>query len=298
MWGHHHGAMPIGVVDVGSNTVRLLVTRRGRPILSEREMLRLGADVERDGRIGEEKLARTASVVGRYAEDARAAGVDRLEILITSPGRQAANGEQLAETIETASRCPVRILSAAEEARLGFLGAVAAATPPARRLVAVVDVGGGSAQVAIGTRREGPQWIRSIDIGSQRLTSRLLRDDPPGKTSLEAAREEVERALDGFDAPPPRTAYAIGGSARAVKRIVGASLGREELATALSLLAQTPDRELVRLFEIDEERTRTVPAGAVILAALQDRLDTPLRVVRGGLRDGALVELAARRIAA
>jgi exopolyphosphatase/guanosine-5'-triphosphate,3'-diphosphate pyrophosphatase len=285
-------------VDVGSNTVRLLVMRRGRPVLSEREMLRLGADVERDGRIGDEKLALTASVVGRYAEDARAAGVDRLEILITSPGRQAANGEQLAEAIETASRCPVRILSAAEEARLGFVGAVEAASPPPRRLVAVVDVGGGSAQVAVGTRRDGPQWIRSIDIGSQRLTSRLLRDDPPGRASLVAARDEVERQLDGFDPPQPRTAYAIGGSARAVKRIVGASLGRNELATALSLLAQTPDRELVRLFDIDEERTTTVAAGAVILAALQNRLDTPLRVVRGGLRDGALVEQAARRVAA
>jgi exopolyphosphatase/guanosine-5'-triphosphate,3'-diphosphate pyrophosphatase len=261
-------------------------------------MLRLGADVERDGRIGAEKLALAASVVGRYAEDARAAGVDRLEILITSPGRQAANGEQLAEAIETASRCPVRILSATEEARLGFVGAVEAASPPPRRLVAVVDVGGGSAQVAVGTRRDGPQWIRSIDIGSQRLTSRLLRDDPPGTASLAAARDEVERQLVGFDPPQPRTAYAIGGSARAVKRIVGASLGRDELTTALSLLAQTPDRELVRLFDIDEERTTTVAAGAVILAALQNRLDTPLRVVRGGLRDGALVEQVARRVAA
>jgi exopolyphosphatase / guanosine-5'-triphosphate,3'-diphosphate pyrophosphatase len=298
MWGHHHGAMPVGVVDVGSNTVRLLVTRRGRPILSEREMLRLGADVERDGRIGDDKLARTASVVGRYAEAARAAGVDRLEVLITSPGRQAANGERLAEAIETAARCPVRILSATEEARLGFVGAVRAAGPPGRRLVAVVDVGGGSAQVAVGTRRDGPQWIRSIDIGSQRLTSRVLREDPPGKESLESARAEVERQLDGFEPPQPRTAYAIGGSARAVKRIVGGSLGRDDLSMALSLLAATPAAELVRLFEIDDERTRTVAAGAVILAALQERLHTPLRVVRGGLRDGALIDLAARRAAA
>jgi exopolyphosphatase / guanosine-5'-triphosphate,3'-diphosphate pyrophosphatase len=290
--------MPLGVVDVGSNTVRLLVTRRGRPILSEREMLRLGADVELSGRIGEEKLARTASVVARYAEDARAAGVDNLEVLITSPGRQAANAEQLAVSIERASRCPVRILSAAEEARLGFLGAMEAISPPARRVVAVVDVGGGSAQVAVGTRRDGPQWIRSIDLGSQRLTSRLLPDDPPGRESLEAARAEVERQLESFDPPEPRTAYAIGGSARAVKRIVGASLGRQELEAALALLAATPESELVRLFEIAEERTRTVAAGAVILAALQQRLGAPLRVVRGGLRDGALVELAARRAVA
>jgi len=298
MWHLHHGAMPVGVIDVGSNTVRLLVTRRGRPVLSEREMLRLGADVERDGRIGEEKLARTAAVVGRYAADARDEGVERLEVLITSPGRQASNGRELAAAIESTARCSVRILSAVEEGRLGFLGALEAAGPPARRRVAVVDVGGGSAQVAVGTRRDGPQWIRSIDIGSQRLTSRLLRDDPPGVPCLEAARAEVERELESFGPPPPRTAYAIGGSARAVKRIVGAKLGPDELATALNVLAATPERELARLFGIHEDRTRTVAAGAVILAALQSRLEVPLSVVRGGLRDGALAELAARQAAA
>jgi exopolyphosphatase / guanosine-5'-triphosphate,3'-diphosphate pyrophosphatase len=298
MWRLHHEAMPVGVVDVGSNTVRVLVTRRGRPILSEREMLRLGADVERDGRIGDEKLARTAAVVGRYAADARAEGVERLEVLITSPGRQAANGDDLAAAIATAARCPVRILSAVEEGRLGFLGALEVAAPPAGRNVAVVDVGGGSAQVAVGTRRHGPQWIRSIDLGSQRLTSRLLRADPPGRACLEAARAEVERQLGGFDPPPCRTAYAIGGSARAVKRIAGTRLGPQELETALSVLSSTSGVELVQLFGIDAERTRTVAAGAVILAALQARLEAPLRVVRGGLRDGALVEIAARRAAA
>jgi exopolyphosphatase/pppGpp-phosphohydrolase len=126
----------------------------------------------------------------------------------------------------------------------------------------------------------------------------VLREDPPGKDSLESARAEVERQLDGFEPPQPRTAYAIGGSARAVKRIVGTSLGHDDLAMALSLLAATPAAELVRLFEIDEERTRTVAAGAVILAAFQRLLDAPLKVVRGGLRDGAVAELAERRVAA
>ena len=65
MWGRHHGGVPVGVIDVGSNTVRLLVVRGGRPVLSEREMLRLGADVERDGRISDQKLAQAAEVVAR-----------------------------------------------------------------------------------------------------------------------------------------------------------------------------------------------------------------------------------------
>jgi exopolyphosphatase/guanosine-5'-triphosphate,3'-diphosphate pyrophosphatase len=290
--------MPVGVVDVGSNTVRLLVEVQGRPVLSERELLRLGADVERDGRISPGKLDQAAQVVAGYARDARAAGVRELEILITSPGRQAENGDELLERLEAAAGFPARVLTAVEEGRLAFVGAVGLAGPPARRRVAVVDVGGGSAQVVVGTRRDGPQWARSIDLGSQRLTSRLLEGDPPGGKAVAAARAEVERYTQALEPPQPRAAYAVGGSARALKRIVGARLGPDELAEALEILAVTPEATVARKYEIDPGRTLTLTAGAVILAALQSRLATPLRVVRGGLRDGALGELEARLLAA
>jgi exopolyphosphatase/guanosine-5'-triphosphate,3'-diphosphate pyrophosphatase len=290
--------MPLGVVDVGSNTVRLLIKSRGRSIRTEREMLRLGADVELYGRISEAKLEETRSVVAQFAEIARDEGVEQLEILITSPGRQAANGRELADVLGAAADCPVQVLSALEEGRLAFLGAVEAAAPPARRSVAVVDVGGGSAQVVVGSRRTGPQWLRSIDLGSQRLTSRLLSADPPGAAALERARVEVETYLADLDPPAPRLALAVGGSARAVKRIVGPRLGPDELQEALALLAETPTDEVGARFDIGDERARTLAAGVVILAGLQARLDTPLRVVRSGLRDGALIDLAARRAVA
>jgi exopolyphosphatase / guanosine-5'-triphosphate,3'-diphosphate pyrophosphatase len=298
MWGRHHEAMPVGVVDVGSNTVRLLVEVQGRPVLSERELLRLGDDVEKHGRISGEKLELAAEVVADYVKDARAAGVLELEILITSPGRQAENGQALLERLEQASGCPTRIVSATEEGRLAFVGAISLADPPARRRVAVVDVGGGSAQVVVGTRRDGPAWSGSIDLGSQRLTSRLLGGDPPDKSAIAAARTEAASYAEQLDPPQPRGAYAVGGSARALKRMVGARLGADELAEALKILAVTPAATVARKYDIDPGRTRTLAAGAVILAALQARLDTPLKVVRGGLRDGALSELEARLLAA
>ncbi len=290
--------MPIGVVDVGSNTVRLLVSRRGRTIRTEREMLRLGADVELHGRISEAKLRATREVVAEFAEIAREEGVRDLEVLITSPGRQAANGRELVAALGEAADFPARVLSALEEGRLAFLGAIEAAAPPLRRVVAVVDVGGGSAQLMVGTRRDGPQWLRSIDLGSQRLTSRLLGADPPGADALERARAEVETYLEGLTPPSPRLALAVGGSARAIKRIVGSRLGPEELQEALALLAVTPTDDVGARHGIGDERARTLAAGTVILAAFQARLDAPLRVVRSGLRDGALVDLAARRAAA
>lgn len=291
LWARHHGDMPVGVVDVGSNTVRLHVTRVGRTVLSRREMLRLGADVERSGCVSEQKLERAAEVVAAYAAAARAVGVSRLEVLITSPGRQAANGAELLARLEAAADAPARILSAQEEGRLAFVGALEIAAPNPRRSVAVVDVGGGSAQVVVGTRRDGPLWSRSIDLGSQRLTSRMLSGDPPGASAIGAARAEVERYLDGFDAPAIHSAYAVGGSARSLKRIAGSRLDRSELEDLLALLAVTPSAKIGARHDIGDERARTLPAGAVILSAIQRHLGVPLRVVRGGLREGALLAL-------
>jgi exopolyphosphatase / guanosine-5'-triphosphate,3'-diphosphate pyrophosphatase len=288
----------VGVIDVGSNTVRLVVAKGGRQLVSQRAMLHLGADIELHGSIPPKKLAAVARLVGSYADLARQAGAVDLAVLITSPGRQAANGNELFAVISAAARCPTRILSAAEEARLGFAGALEAAAPPIRRRVAVVDVGGGSAQVVVGTRRGGPEWLRSIDLGSQRLTSRMLPADPPGAAAIGAARAEAAGYLDAFDPPEPRLALAVGGSARALRRIVGGILGANELERALVVLADTPATELVRRFGIDGDRVGTLPAGAAILAELQSHLASPLRVVRGGVREGALLELSDRRAAA
>jgi exopolyphosphatase / guanosine-5'-triphosphate,3'-diphosphate pyrophosphatase len=298
VWGRHHVDVPVGVVDVGSNTVRLLVSENGRTVLSERAMLRLGADVELHGEIPEEKLAETEAVVTGFVRDARAAGVAAIEILIASPGRQAANGTELADRLQRASACSARILSSVEEGQLAFVGALSCARITGWRTVAVVDVGGGSAQVVVGSRKTGPVWSRSIDLGSQRLTSRLLSQDPPGEAAIREARREVAAYLEGFDPPAPRTTLAVGGSARALKRIAGGRIGEAELEDALEQLAATPTAVLARRYGIGEERARTLPAGAVILAALQERLGAPLKVQRGGLREGALLTLAAERAVA
>jgi exopolyphosphatase/guanosine-5'-triphosphate,3'-diphosphate pyrophosphatase len=285
--------VPVGVVDVGSNTVRLLVSEHGRTVLSERAMLRLGADIERHGEIPEDKLLQTAEVVAGFVADARRAGVEAVEVLIASPGRQAANGAELARRLGHAAACPTRILTAVEEGQLAFVGALSCGRITGWRTIAVVDVGGGSAQIAIGSRKAGVMWTRSIDLGSQRLTSRLLSPDPPGLDAMHEARAEVDRYLAGLEPPSPRTSLAVGGSARALKRVVGARMGAAELEEAIAQLATTPTAKFAQRYGIDGERARTLPAGALIFAAIQRRLGTPLKVQRGGLREGALLALAA-----
>src|SRR6185437_3568127 len=100
-----------------------------------------------------------------FARAAREAGAERLQVIVTSPGRQAENGEVLARVVGAAAGAPARILSAEDEGRLAWDGAVGAARPQSEP-VAVVDVGGGSTQVVVGTLESGPAWARSIDLGS------------------------------------------------------------------------------------------------------------------------------------
>jgi exopolyphosphatase/pppGpp-phosphohydrolase len=141
-------------------------------------------------------------------------------------------------------------------------------------------------------------WAHSIDIGSQRLTNRLLRDDPPGLDAIREAREEVDLYLEGVNPPDAQNVYAVGGSARALKRLAGSRLDGWELEQLLVLLGTTPTAELVAEHDADPDRVRTMAAGAVILTELQARLGAPLKVVRAGLREGAIVELGAARAAA
>ncbi len=274
--------------------MRLHVAADGLEIHGEKKMLGLGEAIERTGGIPEAKLAETAALVERLAIDARRHGAERLDVLVTSPGRQAANGPELLTRLAAATGVAPRLLSAQEEGRLAFIGAISSSRVGGRRLIAVCDVGGGSAQVAVGTRRDGVAWVRSIDIGSMRLTSRLLEDDPPGDAAVARARSEMERILEGFLPPPPETALAVGGSARALRTIVGATLGADELDEVAGILARTPAREITELYGVPRERVRTLAAGAVILGAIRERLHVPLRVVRGGVREGAALELSTR----
>src|SRR6516162_362365 len=113
----HSGSMPVGVIDVGANTVRLNVSDDGDEVYREKVMVRLGDAIERTGSVPDAKLAETAALIERFVEDARKLDVERLEILVTSPGRQAENGSELIDRIEAAAAgVPVRLLSAQEEA--------------------------------------------------------------------------------------------------------------------------------------------------------------------------------------
>jgi exopolyphosphatase/guanosine-5'-triphosphate,3'-diphosphate pyrophosphatase len=291
----------VAVIDVGSNTVRLLVAD-GRadalePVRQERAYLELGHDIEANGWISETKLRETLLRVRDFVSIAREAGAGRIDVVVAAPGRQSANGDELVSALAHTCGAPVRALSADEEARLAYFGAVSAL----RRMpksVAVVDVGGGSTEVVVGTVSDGPVWLRSFDLGSLRPLRSLLVGDPPGKAAVAEARAEVERRLATLTPPLPKAALAAGGSARALRKLTGRVLGPQELDSVVRTLAKRPSADIVAAYGIDAARARTLLAGTIILAEIQRRLGVPLRVSRAGMREAVARSLLAGAAAA
>jgi exopolyphosphatase / guanosine-5'-triphosphate,3'-diphosphate pyrophosphatase len=293
--------MRVGVIDVGSNTVRLLVadTDNGtvKPVREERTALGLARDIEATGGIGEPKIRRAGELAKKYAGHATKAGATVVEVLVTAPGRQSENGDELVATISSATGLPVHGLTAEEEGRYAFAGVVASLPAPPSSLT-VCDVGGGSTQLVFGTGREGPVWFRSLDFGSLRLAQRCFANDPPIDDELAEACRDVERAFLGLAPPLPRVAFATGGTARGVRRLAGRTLGPKQLAKATTALRKRRAAEIAEQHNVPIWRAQTLLAGVLVLAEAQRRLGVPLVVARAGLREGAALELAAAARAA
>lgn len=294
------GAVRVGIVDVGANTLRLLVAERedGRvvPVREQRVQLGLGEEIERSGEISDEKLTEAQTIARAHVRRAHKLACDRIDVLVTSPGRQAANGGELVRRISESTGAATRILRPEEEGELAWYGVLASLEDPTET-VAVCDVGGGSTQVVVGTVPGGPAWARSVDLGSLRLTRRSLPTAPPTDGDLEAARREVEAAFGELAPPLARSAYATGGTARALRKVAGSNLDADVLSAAARALAKSSGRSITRTYGVDPARARTLLAGTLILGEVQRRLGTALAVGRGGIREGA-AELALEDLAA
>jgi exopolyphosphatase/guanosine-5'-triphosphate,3'-diphosphate pyrophosphatase len=275
----------IGVVDVGSNTIRLLVAEVAggviKPLEKERVRLSLGEEIERSGNVSETSIATAAKSVGKLCSIARRHGVVSLDVFLTAPGRQSANADELIAAVRRAAEHPVRVLSTDEEGRLAYGGAVATSDIELPARIAVCDVGGASTEIAVGAPGSSPDWLVSVDLGSVRLSTRT--DD------LAVARSEAADAFAELEPPHVELALAVGGSARAARRLVGPWLGDAELTEALRLVETTDRRVISRRFGVHRSRARILPAGVAILAQVHELLGVPLHVCDGGIREGAVL---------
>ncbi len=291
----------VAVLDIGSNTARLLVAelRKGRvlPVREESVYLGLGAEILVNGSIGEAKLAETAEVARTFSKLARKSDADEVDVIVTAPGRQASNPEELLATIARASGTVARILSAREEGELAYEGALAREDVDGLR-VAVCDVGGGSTEIVVGDGGLPSFWNTSVDLGSLRLTAACLGDDPPSDRSLAAAEQLAHDLFADVDPPVTDLALAVGGSARGLAKLVGPILGEDELTLALDLSSARRSSKVAKNYGLDEQRARVLPAGAIVLREVTRRLGQPLRLGRGGLREAAVGRMLAEARAA
>jgi exopolyphosphatase/guanosine-5'-triphosphate,3'-diphosphate pyrophosphatase len=286
----------VAVVDVGSNSIRLLVSEvvDDHPtfVHTDKVMARIGQSLGHGGRIDDRKIGEVAGIVARFVEDARRYGANDIRAIATSATRDAVNGAELAQHVQDASGVELEVIDGDEEARLAFVGTLASLDEPQAGEIGVVDVGGGSTEIVVGSAADGVAWSRSFQLGSGRLTDRFIEHDPPLPGELAAIRALVDETLP-HAVPHPEHGLAVAGSATNLRRMVGPLLDDESLDRAVRLLSATPSQQIARQFGLETTRARLLPAGALIIQAAMHRLGTPLWVGRGGIRQGVVLDMVA-----
>jgi exopolyphosphatase/guanosine-5'-triphosphate,3'-diphosphate pyrophosphatase len=285
-------------IDIGSNTTRLLVADvdggRLTVVTQETAFTALGRELQAHGRIGASKLVELVAVVEAQIASAQRHGATQTCAVATAAIRRAANGRRLARELAERTGVPIEVLSAGEEARLAFSGAVGMLDEPPVGLVGVVDVGGGSSELVVGQPGSVPLWWESVALGSSSVTDRWLHSDPPSASELGAALDHVRESVAGLEPPTPGRALAVGGSATSLGRVAGRLLDGPAFARALYLLGTEPSAALGARIGVDPRRVRLLPGALLLLEAMATQLGLPLTVSRGGIREGLLLELAVR----
>jgi exopolyphosphatase / guanosine-5'-triphosphate,3'-diphosphate pyrophosphatase len=288
---------PKAALDIGSNTIRLLVTRFSNgdlvPIEDASEFVRLGKGVHASGELQEDRMVSAIEAIGELIAKAKALGADEVITVATSAVRDASNRTAFVRRVHDETGVRVRILSGEEEARLTYLGATLGI--PIEGGAVVCDLGGGSAEVIFATS-SGIEWATSLQLGSGRLTEQFVHHDPPQPGELEQVRQYTQGLLR--DLPPAEAAATVltGGTATHIAVLLGKSgdvvqLGLEDLEHVLAVVSSQSADRIVEEYEVRRERAEVLPAGVAAAAAIVDFYETEhTTITRRGIREGAIVD--------
>lgn len=286
--------MLCAAIDIGSNTTRLLVAEpvdgQLKKVMEQRAYTRINKAIRDSGEIPAEKVAEVAEVVATQVRLARELGAETIRAVATAAIREASNGKAVAREIGETAGVPVDILSDEEEGRLSFIGATKTLGHPVEGLVGVVDVGGGSTEIILGTVQGGVKEVRSWRVGSGVLADELIVSDPPSAAEIRKIRDRIEDIFADVEIEQPTQAVAVGGSATSLRRLVGAVLEYETLERGIRVLASDPAADVARRFELDPERVRILATGVLLLEKLSELLGQPLQIGKGGLREGVILD--------
>jgi exopolyphosphatase/guanosine-5'-triphosphate,3'-diphosphate pyrophosphatase len=287
--------MLCAAIDIGSNTTRVLVAEpvegQLKKVMEQRAYTRINKALDEDGAILPEKVDEIADVVATQVRLARELGAETIRSVSTAAVREASNRELVAKWIADASGVPVDILSEKEEGRLSFIGATKTLGHPVEGKVGVVDVGGGSTEVILGSVPGGVEKVRSWRVGSGVLADELICSDPPSAAEIRKVRDRIDDIFEGVEIEHPGHAVAVGGSATSLRRLVGAVLEYETLERGIRVLSGDPAADVARRFELDPQRVRILATGVLLLEKISELLGQPLQIGKGGLREGVILDL-------
>ncbi|MCX2969835.1 MULTISPECIES: Ppx/GppA phosphatase family protein [Streptomyces] len=301
--------MRLGVLDVGSNTVHLLVVdahggARPLPAFSHKADLRLAELLDADGAITGDGVDRLVATVREALEVAEDNGVEDLLPFATSAVREAPNGAAVLARVAAETGVTLQVLSGADEARLTFLAARRWFGWSAGRLL-VFDIGGGSLEIACGDD-EAPDAAVSLPLGAGRLTGRHLPGDPPDPRDVRALRREVRtgiaRVVGTFSRlGPPDHAVATSKTFKQLARLCGAARSGEGLYVQRELpldalrewvpeLAALPTGQRAELPGVSAGRAPQLVAGALVAEAAMDLFGVrALEICPWALREGVIL---------
>ena len=289
--------MRVGVVDLGTNSTRLLVAEvddgHVEEVARHTQITRLGEGVDERRKLLPLPIARVRNVLADYRRELEELGAERVLAIGTSAIRDAENGEAFLGEVEWSYGFATRLLSGSDEAQLTRRGVA-----NGRELgddTLVLDVGGGSTELITARER------RSLDVGSVRLTERHIHSDPPTDEELEAAARAVRDELPSLE---PDGAIGVAGTITTLaalelggydpQRVHGYRLSREGVGAQLDRLASLPLAQRRELAGLEPERAPVIVAGAVIVREVLDRYGLAgLEVSERDILHGAALEAAA-----
>ena len=283
---------PRAAVDVGSNSVRLLVVdATGDRVTREMTVTRLGRGIDASGRFHDAALDHTVDTIGRYQGIWTTYGVDRaVRIAATAAVRDAADRDRFLDAVETTTGIRPDVLSGEQEASLAFLGATTAVE--VARPTAVIDVGGGSTELIVGDADGRMVGSTSMQLGCVRITERHLQDDPPSAAQLDDARRMIDQQLAAADREltdlgvslhgvgsligVAGTATTLGALYRGLEvyeeaAIHGTSVPAADLRRLSERLASMPSADRAQLGPMQPGREDVIHGGALVLDVVLER---------------------------
>jgi exopolyphosphatase/guanosine-5'-triphosphate,3'-diphosphate pyrophosphatase len=285
-------------IDVGSNSVHLLLAEIGGEVLrDESELLGLWAMVDMEGFIPDEGLASLVGLLRRYVDEARDEGAEAITLVATEPLRRASNRTRVKAAALAATGLELHVLSHEEEALLTVLGVLEG--EPAAQATMVLDIGGGSSEVVLLEPGADPV-IGVIPVGSARLTAQHVEDDPPTAQEVLELRAESHHLFSSLPTGHPRRGIVVGGSGTNLIRLTtdegdedapdDGLIDTARTARAIEIVQASPSAALVEDYGLRERRIRQMAAGASLIEAALDCYNlTAVEASDASLREGIVI---------